>query len=226
MQRLSINDLWTVRQDEYWRRAEEYYWSFVKPANLNVEKEFDALDVACVKAMDSSGWYEFLLRKYFRWKYTAPNRYASTTKQLRKYAESSSLDELDKIREGLFTLDLRDARASLVFASSIKGLGTAGASGLLAVLFPREFGTVDQFAVKALSQIENLPEGSQVRRMNPENLSIKNAVVLIDIMRAKASENNREFATNYWTPRKIDKILWTYGRRNRAETSETCASKV
>ncbi len=212
MQRLSINDLWTVRQDEYWRRAEEYYWSFVNPANLNVEKEFETLDVACVKALDSSGWYEFLLSKYFRWKYTAPNRYASTTKQLRKYAESSSLDELVKIKEGLFTLDLRDARASLAFASSIRGLGIAGASGLLAVLFPREFGTVDQFAVKALSQIENLPEGSQVRKMKPENIGITDAVVLVDIMRAKAGENNRDFKTEYWTPRKIDKILWTYGR--------------
>jgi hypothetical protein len=48
--------------------------------------------------------------------------------------------------------------------------------------------------------------------MNPEGLTIKDGVVLIQIMSAKAAENNRQFQTTDWTPRKIDKILWTYGR--------------
>jgi hypothetical protein len=48
--------------------------------------------------------------------------------------------------------------------------------------------------------------------MRPEQLSVADGVVLIGIMRRKASENNQVFGAAIWTPRKIDKILWTYGR--------------
>jgi hypothetical protein len=37
-------------------------------------------------------WYEFLANEYFRWKYTAANRYATTTKQLAKYKKEGDLD--------------------------------------------------------------------------------------------------------------------------------------
>lgn len=48
--------------------------------------------------------------------------------------------------------------------------------------------------------------------MNQMRLTIKDGVLLIHIMAGKAAENNRMFQTNDWTPRKIDKVLWTYGR--------------
>jgi len=31
-------------------------------------------------------------------------------------------------------------------------------------------------------------------------------------MRGKAADNNRVFKLDNWTPRKLDKVLWTYGR--------------
>jgi hypothetical protein len=42
--------------------------------------------------------------------------------------------------------------------SRIRGLGIAGASGLLSVLFPEYFGTVDQFVVMSLLCINGLKE--------------------------------------------------------------------
>ena len=47
-------------------------------------------------------------------------------------------------------LDPSDVGAALQTALAIRGLGTAGASGLLALLYPRDLTTVDQFVVKAL----------------------------------------------------------------------------
>ncbi|MFW6027899.1 MAG: hypothetical protein ACOC91_03740, partial [bacterium] len=93
-----------------------------------------------------------------------------------------------------------------------RGLGTAGASGLLALMYPRKFGTVDQFAVKALRQVNGLPEAAALARMTPESLSIRDGVLIIGILRRKAADNNRMFKSNAWTPRKLDKVLWTYGR--------------
>lgn len=47
--------------------------------------------------------------------------------------------------------------------------------------------------------------------MKPEGLTPRDGVVLIRMQR-KAAENNRLFGGTGWTPRKIDKVVWTYGR--------------
>ena len=48
--------------------------------------------------------------------------------------------------------------------------------------------------------------------MNPESLTNNDGVILVEIMREKAEELNRNFNTDFWTPRKIDMILWSFGR--------------
>jgi hypothetical protein len=79
-------------------------------------------------------------------------------------------------------------------------------------MYRQKFATVDQFVVGALSKIDGLPEADAVKEMIPENLSIKDGVVLIDILRRTAADNNRLFDSTSWTPRKLDMVLWTYGR--------------
>ena len=37
-------------------------------------------------------------------------------------------------------------------------------------MYPQKFATVDQFVVRALSQIDGLPEADAVKEMIPENL--------------------------------------------------------
>jgi len=79
-------------------------------------------------------------------------------------------------------------------------------------MYPKNFGTVDQFAVKALRQVQSLPEEAAFARMNPEALTISDGALIIDILRRKAADNNCVFESDAWTPRKLDKVLWTYGR--------------
>lgn len=210
--RNDVAELWKSRDQQTWQKALHRYWTFVKPANLALEMEMDQLDAGPVMKMDPEGWYKFLLEKYFRWKYTAPNRYASTTKILRSYASNNELTALHAIKERLFARDKNNIEQCLAVACSIRGLGTAGASGLLAVLFPAYFGTVDQFAVKALLRIPELPENQQIATMRPESLRLDQGALLIRIMRRKAAELNREFSVTFWTPRKVDMILWTCAR--------------
>lgn len=207
-----MNTLWHSQDERGWLCALDQYWTFVKPANLELERELGNLDAEAVQNFNMWEWYDFLLNKYFRWKYTAPNRYATTTAHLQKYLEQGSLDELYQIKSRLFSFNRKDIRKGLKIVCQIKGLGPAGGSGLLALLFPEYFGTIDQFAVRALMKIEGLPENSDLRVMKPENLTLSNGVILIDIMRRKARELNRLFEKDSWTPRKIDKILWVYGR--------------
>lgn len=207
----SINELWNSTDTRIWEDALSRYWDFVKNENMELERELDNLNLQTIENLDSDGWYEFLLNKYFRWKYTAPNRYSTTTRSLRRYVDEDSLDELYQTKLDILLTGMNgNIRDSLTVACKIHGLGTAGASGLLSLIFPNIFGTVDQFAVKALREINGLDEHLKLIKMKEESLTISNGVHLIDIMQRKAADNNLLFGTKFWTPRKIDMILWTF----------------
>lgn len=186
----------------------EDYWLFVRRENIVLEQELNNLKLEKIKELDQNGWYDFLHDQYFRWKYTARNRYASTTKALRKYQDLNQLNYLFDIKKRLLNFDVSDISIGLTIAKDIHGLGIAGASGLLSLMYPEYFGTVDQFAVRALCQIPELPEINDLQNMNPVGLTLKNGIILINIMRRKAKENNEIFNTDFWTPRKIDMVLW------------------
>lgn len=209
---MTLNEVWHSRNEAPWRVALDEYWRRVDATSIReLEHEIDRLDANAIQQLDPAGWYDFLLSKYFLWKYRPGRRYGSTTKHLKNYAASNSLDELHRIKEAIFAANPSDVEGCLMTAMRIRGLGTAGASGLLSILFPAHFATADQFVVKALRQIEGLPQAAVLLRMNPEVLTPKDGVLLIEVMRAKAAENNRSFNTDYWTPRRIDMVLWTLG---------------
>lgn len=208
---LSTNELWESSNEKEWLDVLNKYWSFVKPNHLKVEKEFDSICSDKVKNMTPQPWYEFLLTKYFFWKYTAPNRYKTTTTQLKRYlGPDDSLDNLFQIKEEIFNFNKEDVATGLKTACKIRCLGPPGASGLLAVLFPSYFATVDQFAVKALLEVNALPEKAAISGMNPNQ--IKDGVTLINIMKEKAKILNDKFQTSFWNPRKLDKVFWVSSR--------------
>jgi len=205
---ITIDKLWESNNEHDWKTALEHYWSFVRPENIDLERELNELKLEQIINMDQIGWYNFLHDKYFRWKYTAPNRYATTTLALKSYKASNQLDSLFDIKKRLLSFNTSNISAGLAMVKEIHGLGIAGASGLLSLMYPNSFATVDQFAVKALCQIPNLSESSILKKMKPDSLTLKNGITLIDIMTRKAKDNNRNFDTDLWTPRKIDMILW------------------
>jgi hypothetical protein len=207
-----IGDLWHSHDPDEWRRALERYWTLIQPRNLELERAIEPLDLNRIRSLTSDGWFDFLHDEYFRWKYTARNRYATTTATLRRKAASETdRTALDKIRKELLAINPSEVRVAIEIASRIPGLGTAGASGLLALLYPEYFGTVDQFVVKALREVPNLPEADSLATMNPEGLTAVDGEVLVMIMRRQAGVLTDAFDA-LWTPRAVDKVLWTYGR--------------
>jgi hypothetical protein len=129
-----------------------------------------------------------------------------------KYIVNDELSILKDIQTRLFSTHPSETEKCLKIACEIRGLGTAGASGLLALLFPKDFGTADQFVVKRLQEINHPVYNTNLQSMTPEILKIKDAIILNQIMKEKASELNRKFKTDFWTPRKLDMILWAFGR--------------
>ncbi len=125
---------------------------------LELEKAMHLRDLNSLQNLNAKGWYDFLHDEYFRWKRPPPNRYVTTTNQLSKYKDTSGLEELDIVRQQLLNLNLNEIHVGLKIATKIRGLGTAGASGLLSIMYPKYFATVDQFVVKALRLVSDLPE--------------------------------------------------------------------
>jgi hypothetical protein len=170
--------------------------------------------------LDSEGWLRFLRDEYFRWKYIAPNRYVTTTQAVERWVQREPLQVLHAIKEQLLAVDQAGIHATLKVALQIPGLGTAGASGLLALLYPASFGTVGQFVVKALREVLSLRQAGALLAMNPERLTVKDVVVLVTLMREQAAGLTRAFRTQAWTPRMVDKALWTYGGRKGRRRTE------
>lgn len=207
---MELTHLWNSNSEEEWNIALEQYWELVKPANISLENKMETLSPNYIRNLTAEGFYEFLYDEYFVWKYTAKNRLATTHMHLQRYITEKRVNDLDRIREELFSFDLENIKKGLEIASSIHGLGIAGASGLLALLFPKYFGTVDQFVVLDLMSIRDINQIDLIKLMNPDNLRLKDGVELIKIMKERAGELNRMNNTDKWTPRHIDKVLWAY----------------
>ena len=127
---------------------------------------------------------------------------------IKKNKKDGELDELHDIKNQILSMDLNDISNSLKVTTNIRGLGVAGASGLLSLIYPDYFGTVDQFVVKALLEVND--KKKMVSEMNPEGLTVKDGVILTEIMKEKASENNELFASKFWNPRTLEMALWSY----------------
>lgn len=205
---INISNLWISNCQEDWLNAENNYWRQVSDSNIKLEKELEALDPSVVSKMNPEEFYDFLHDTYFVWKYTAKNRLSTTRTQLKRHLDD--LPKLVEIQESLFSFDRTNIRTGLEIATKIHGLGIAGASGLLSILFPNHFGTVDQFVVKSLLNINGLVGRERLLCMHPESLTIKDGILLEQILCTKAEELNQSFQTDKWTPRRIDKILWAY----------------
>lgn len=207
-----IHALWNSNDQKMWMNAYQHYYNLLSANQIPLEKMMEQVNYKDISALSIDGFYSFLYEEYYVWKYTQKNRLATTRKQLERYVTEDRMFELEFIKHRLFASNRSNVYECLAIASNIRGLGTAGASGLLAILFPQDFGTVDQFVVKSLLEIDNLAEQKQIEQMNPTSLKIDDGVILIDIMRKKAQLLNQQFNTTFWTPRKIDMILWSIGR--------------
>lgn len=211
---MDVNYLWHNGSEKDWLAALDEYSKHIRISKQRqIDKEFLNLKSSDIRQMKPNEFYLFLKEKYFVWKYTSylPKR----LKELSFHQTDSGLVVLGQIHKELFNEfdnGKDDILRLIKIAQQIHGLGSAGASGLITIIFPEKFGTVDQYVVKALLKLHNFPFHNELLMMEPENLCAEDARIIIDIYRKKAEELNKKFNSDFWTPRKIDQVLWCVGR--------------
>ena len=100
---MDITNMWNSNDEALWNSALKKYWERDwKPEIRALEHKMDSLDPYRVKGMSVKEFYEFLYNEYFVWKYTAPNRLATTRRQLCRYQLENKLYELESIQRELF----------------------------------------------------------------------------------------------------------------------------
>lgn len=212
---MNNNQLWHKGNESDWNAELDRYFDhpFVRN-NRVLEDRMEKLVPSDIERMNVNEFYVFLRDEYFVWKFTAKNWLAANRRALAKY-ETEGMSSLAKIQRKIifaFENDPNDSKDLLEITKNIHGLGTSGASGLLSIMFPEYYGTIDQFLVVSLLSIDNLPEHKSLENMNPQNLTIKDGIILENILRKKSKELNLRFESSEWTPRRLDMVLWITGR--------------
>jgi len=223
VERKTIAELWASPDQSEWLRAlSDYYKNRRVLMIRELEETIKNLTPDGVQAMGEHEWYEFLRDVFFPWKFRG-NYLPQKVRLLRKHENKDGLAYLMSTKERLFNCDLTkySGRAkALETARGINGLGQAGASCLLAVIFPASVGGADKMVVRALHEIPGLPERPKLPAIKRDsqgndnaNLTDAGVLMLVEIMRRKAAELNALFHTSSWTPRMIDMILWDHGTK-------------
>ena len=211
-------ELWRSQDPSEWDYCEgELYDAHVKKENRAIELELERPGLReRIARMDAAQFHTFLRDEYFPWKFTFGPERAGNLKWLAQHVSNGTMDRVERVRRRLVNRgdDSTGAPIEMMMGEhgGIHGLAVAGASGLLALVYPEEFGTVDVKLTQALQQV-GLP---QVARINPKAIHVEDAVVMIEIMQVKALELNRTFGVSKWTPRLIDRVLWAQGGKRTA----------
>jgi len=203
-----IGFLWKYGTESDWKKALNRYHELIPEDIRELDASLENLNANEIKNLSVEEFFMFLHDEYFVWKYTDKRHLAVTRKNLVKYVSEDKLSELSDIHKRLFEMDTDDIRKSFRTAGEIKGLSLSGASSLLSVLFPDKFGAIEKYTACALIEVSDKEE---IVSIDPQNLKVKDAVLLEEMLREKAKELNQKFITDFWTPRKIDMVLYSIG---------------
>lgn len=202
---MDIRTIWTSSEHGPWKAALDAYWEMIPEVLRSREERMEKLSLDDIRDLSARSWFAFLHDEYFPWKYTQANRLATSRRWLQKQVETDGVEGIDTIRQRLLSVDEEEVARPLHIAMRIKGLGPAGATGLLSVMYPAFFGTVDRFVAENLRSA--MPEVAEFNEMNPGSLTGLDAVLLTEVLREKARLLTSALG-HPWTPRMVDQVLW------------------
>lgn len=210
-----INQLWCNGKEKDWKEILESYKYGIKEGHHQIEKEMQNLKFQDIKFLSTREFQNWLCNKFFYWQHTSDYYRKNAVNKFENFIEQYGIEELACYQKQIFDLDLNNISKCLDIVMKVGGIGIVGATGLLSVLYPEKFGTVNRDTNNALSKIKALGEHEYLNEV--KNITLKKARIIIEIYRKKAEELNKKYKNQYWTPRKIDMVLWTIEKNNEGE---------
>lgn len=225
---VTTSELWNSSEIEVWHEGLNSYWNIASvQCNLAIEIELDELykSRGSVLLWDADLWYEFFLDKYLPWKLSSQPTYSHFRENfVRLYDENR--ERLREVMDRLSRLNRRNPEECIELLIGLDYIGIPMATGLLALLFPEDFGTLDRIILRNLKSIPDISSLFGLQNIDEQFLSRKTrravnlASNFIHLFRRKAEELNTLFETDAWTPRKIDMALWSIRDSVKASPSK------
>jgi hypothetical protein len=210
---LTPTTLWYSKDSEPWDALLKAYWQ--QPTvrrTLRIHKELEHLDRDKVLGQDDEGWYRWLRDEFVPWKFAGlypKKRQEGIDKQ---WATESGKSVISHVRRDMqAVMDSGGFTEALSLVREIDGIGMSAGSAIVALLFPELCATADSRVVRFLRQIFDLPEQPKLRSIrDPKNLRSCDAVTIVQIVQRKSVELNKKFDLQCWTPRLVERCLWTF----------------
>jgi hypothetical protein len=210
---LSPRELWHSNSPEPWDALIGAYWR--QPTvrrTLQIHKELEHLDREEVLGRAPEDWYQWLRDSFMPWKFEAhrvPVRQRDIDGQ---WATASGREDIERVRRTMVVAMERGGFEEAVsLAKSIKGIGVSAGSAMVTLLFPGRCATGDDRVVGFLRAVPDLPEHQEILGISdPKQLRICEATVISRIAGSKAADLNGKFGVQCWTPRLVERSLWTY----------------
>ncbi|XP_076616184.1 uncharacterized protein LOC143339067 [Chaetodon auriga] len=194
-----MSSLFACEDPATWRSVYEKYWDAVegkikgkKPGKLlNLDKWYQEELPTLISSRPDKHVTLSELVKLMEWKLTR----GKFRPRLQQLVASNSADTVEKCSRKAFSL-LPDVQAAIAELSSLKGVGPATASAVLAA------GAPDQTAFMSDEAMESVPG------LKPIQYTAKHYVLFLGKMVEKAEKLNKAGPQRDWTPHRLELCLW------------------
>ncbi|XP_015230614.1 PREDICTED: uncharacterized protein LOC107085013 [Cyprinodon variegatus] len=181
-----------------WRRVYEKYWDVVearakdkKPKLLQLDKWYQEKLPALISSRPDKHLTQPELVKLMEWKLTR----GKFRPRLQQLVASNSEETIQKCSRKAFNL-LPDVQAAIAELSTLKGVGPATASAVLAA------GAPELTAFMSDEAMESIPG------LTPIQYTAKHYALYLEKMTAQSAKLNKVDPQQDWTPHKLELCLW------------------
>ncbi|KAJ8284165.1 hypothetical protein COCON_G00030150 [Conger conger] len=210
---MSLNKrLFACEDPSVWRDIFEKYWQVVKLKSdgkgkkhgrlLPLDKWYQEELPAAIAGRSERYLTHSELAKLMEWKLTR----GKFRPRLQQLVETNSSETVERCTKKAFSL-LPDITAAITELSSLKALGPATASAVLAA------GAPEQAAFMADEAVESIPN------LKPIQYTVKHYSLYLQSVKERTQALNQADADQDWTPHKVELCLWAWDVASQLQPS-------